>query len=161
MGRVRWIVLFIFFGLCVGWLATKGWREKDPDVFGESPPRLVREFEGTVLDGGVPVAGATVQLWEDADDGFEAATLSLTDGSFHLDWEPTATTRLDRLFLAAAHHGRRSAVTRVRAGGTTVRLEPMVTSEGRVVDFEGKPVAQAKIQCSLRHGASSESEAAP
>jgi len=147
---------WVIFALVGGaFLALYVWAVWDTDGAGAAggrtaPPRPPRVFEGRV----VGAADAEVELFEDEEDGFVALGRTKPDGTFELTWRPEATTRVDRLFVAAKAEGFARTIAPVRPGGTVIRLARPVAVEGRVVRLDGTPVPDTPVACCVRHDAS-------
>lgn len=123
---------------------------------GLAPPpskaRPLREFTGTVEAGGRPVAGARVELFEEAPRGFRREVVADADGAFRVGWTPTATRDPRRLFLAAEDpRGGRGRAVRPAAGGIAIELPGTVAVRGRVVDLAGGAVPLARVHACVQH----------
>ncbi|MHC4932265.1 MAG: hypothetical protein ACYTGV_08760, partial [Planctomycetota bacterium] len=112
-------------------------KEDAPDDsvwFAEWRPRVI---EGTVE--GAP--GATVEVYEEAEDGFRQTVTAGPDGRFRVTWHPLATTRLDQVFLKVRHEPFAATIAPIGKQHTRIVMARRVTGEGRLLDVEGRPVA--------------------
>ncbi len=116
--------------------------------------RTARHFEGIVQAGGEPLPGARVRLFEDAEGGYLAETTADGEGRYRLAWTPLATGRTEDLYLLASDPAGKLASALLPAGlaGADFSLEPPVETQGRVIDFGGRPIAGATVSAALEHG---------
>jgi hypothetical protein len=157
--RNRWIFCVLAAGVGLAVFLVLRARGPGGEGFPESPWRLPREFRGVVLADGEPAAGAAVELFEDQEDGYRAAGVTAADGTFELPWTPTATTDLDRLFVAASGGDRFGrTVQPATPSGTTVHLARATDVRGRLVDYEGRPVPRTAVAVCVRHDHPAESK---
>ncbi|MHC4972808.1 MAG: hypothetical protein ACYTG3_10800 [Planctomycetota bacterium] len=158
MTRNRWIFCVLAAGAGLALFLVLRARAPGGAGFPESPWRLPREFRGVVLANGEPAADAAVELFEDQEGGYRAAGVTAADGTFALRWTPTATTSLERLFVAASGSDRFARTVRPAVpSGTTVHLARATDVRGRLVDYEGRPVPATAVAVCLRHDHPAES----
>jgi len=126
----------------------------DGTAFPVPPPRPPREFRGVVLAGGAAAAGATITLYEDAEQGFRATGTVEPDGTFLLAWTPTATDDPALLYLAAQDREQRYARTIAPASpaGTRIELAAAVAVRGSLLDAAGRPRPGGTVHVAVRHG---------
>ncbi|MHC4342082.1 MAG: carboxypeptidase-like regulatory domain-containing protein, partial [Planctomycetota bacterium] len=122
-------------------------RESAPDDsiwFAEWRPRVI---EGTV----VAAPGATVEIYEEAEEGFRDSVTAGPDGGFRITWHPRATTRLDQVFLKARHEPFAATIAPIGKQRTRISMARRVTGKGRLLDVDGRPVAGARIAVAVAH----------
>jgi hypothetical protein len=156
--RNRWVLIVVAAGVCLALYMVYRAHRSAGTGFPESPWTLPREFRGVVLGDGEPVAECPVELFEDAEGGYRARGVTAADGTFELHWTPTATTSLDRLFVAASGGDRFARTIRpANPAGTTVALARPADARGRLVDYEGRPIPATTVAVCVRHDHPAES----
>ncbi|MBF5043239.1 hypothetical protein FGE12_12640 [Aggregicoccus sp. 17bor-14] len=128
--------------------------ERDADL-GEVTLGGGAALQGVVVasDGHTPVAGATVGLLDEKEDGQEFGTSTETRtnalGQFHFENVP------EHLRLLRADAGARGAarlLVRDASQPLRLRLEENVTVQGRVLDQAGRPVSDAWVELACEQG---------
>ncbi|MBN1359261.1 MAG: carboxypeptidase regulatory-like domain-containing protein [Sedimentisphaerales bacterium] len=99
---------------------------------------------------GAPVAGASVSVLP----GNTRQAVSDANGRYALEWDPTRLSGEDAKFCLLARHPQRNLAAAVEMSAGTravdVKLERGLILRGKVVDPNGRGIAEARVQSTLR-----------
>jgi len=151
VSRLAWFAVAAAGAALALFLWRGGTHELTPDEWAEA--FKPRELAGVVVGADSrPMAEATVQLYEDAPDGYSRTVTTDDEGRFEVRWRPRATTSIDDVFYEVRDKDGVYAPTIALATESTIRLAIAVASSGRVVDLAGAAVAGAEVVVGPSHG---------